>query len=88
MAHLTPVKRLAKKFGATVDVKSVGKWTRVNVDAPAGKTWDAADLHCLMAEWLIGDPVYREQSLADLLERMALGVSQCDDEECDVCHPE
>ena len=88
MSHLSSVKKLAKSLGATVDVKSVGKWTRVNVDAPAGKTWDAATLHCLLAEWLIGDSVYRDQSLTDLLERMSLGVSDCDTEECDVCHPE
>jgi hypothetical protein len=54
MAHLTGVRRLARKLGATLDVNTAGKWTRVVAETPAGKVWVATgDTHVLVAEWRI-----------------------------------
>ena len=86
---LKTVRATARQLGATVDVATIGKWTRVTVDAPRGNLWSCAgDLHCLFAEWRVGEKGYRESSLADLLDRMGHGLCDCDDEECDTCHPE
>lgn len=88
MARTTELRRAAKKAGATVEGGLNGRWYVYNVEAPAGKVWAASSTHALHVEWRAGEDDYREESITDALERMEEGVADCDDPDCDYCHPE
>ena len=83
------LKAKAERLGATVEGGPVGRWYRYNIDSPAGKVWTCTgDTHCLVVEWLNGDEAFRNNAITDALERMEMGLSDCDNPECDYCHPE
>ena len=86
---LTTLRKAAARMGATVDHRHIGRWHSCNVDAPHGKVWSCTgDIHSLVVEWQDGDEVWRNNAVADALDRMACGLADCDDPECDHCHPE
>ncbi len=82
------LKAKAARYGATVDHGSPGKWEVCNIDAPAGKVWSCASIHALVVEWQQGDPAWRNSAIVDALERMECGLADCDNADCDYCHPE
>ena len=92
--NLATLRKEAAKRGATVEHRHIGKWHSCNVDAPAGKVWACSgDIHSLVVEWqdVPGDDrnhAWRNDAIADALSRMAYGLSDCDDLNCDYCHPE
>jgi hypothetical protein len=85
----------AKKIGATVDDSTLRSGF-INVDAPIGKVWACdGSIHALCV-WvnipdhstLLGDrpdTKYRQESIQDALERMAYGLEDCTEPNCDVC---
>ncbi len=77
------VAKVAASYGATLDECG----TFFNIDAPAGKVWDAHGGHSLHVEtFRPADPAaWRTESYADALERMAYGLSPCEQDECDMC---
>ena len=85
MVYLTAINRLAKQLGATISRTEEYRFAKVYADSPKGKVWQANCCHCLMAEWYVGDTKYKTDSLTDMLERMEMGLCDCDIEDCDVC---
>ncbi len=83
------LKRAAKAAGATVANDSSGEWSVYQVYTLPGKCWDG-NLHMLRVEWMNGDADWRHNAIADALERMMAyaPLSDCDNPECDYCHPE
>jgi hypothetical protein len=83
---LIAVRRVAERFGATVDERHTGFNARgneyaVNVDLPPGKTWRANGLHNICS---VSDD--RNDACADAVDRMNYGVDEglCG-EDCDIC---
>lgn len=81
------LKSKAKRFGATVTGDVVGIQASYNIDAPTGKVWAASSTHFLTVYWRTNEEAYRNSSIVDALERMEMGMVECDDEECEFCHP-
>lgn len=84
-ATLKDVRRLAKKFGAKVEVDNGGLTRVVMVEAPKGHVWKCDDLHELV------DSVYKgpwPQDYDDMIERMNYGIAKCEIPDCEWCHPE
>lgn len=75
--------KLVASYGATIDWGDGGGYT---VDAPPGKVWACADLHELASQWrnVVGQ-TFRREAYADTAERMAYGLVDCPNEDCDVC---
>jgi hypothetical protein len=88
LAHHFHLKEAAAEYGGKVVCESSGKWCNWQVEAPAGKRWAAAGLHALKVEWLRGDRKFEDQAIRDAVERMSCGLEDCDDADCDYCHPE
>jgi hypothetical protein len=92
LAHL----RLeAIRWEATIDEDSI-RAQFVNVEAPAGMVWAASSTHALKVDWGTpgdsyggdGDPAIKRDAILDAIERMAEGLADCDEPDCDFCHPE
>jgi hypothetical protein len=83
---INDLKREAKKHGATIETDDGGRWYVYQCCTPKGKTWDASGTHMLCVTWR--DAMDKDDAINDALERMQHGVSDCDDENCDYCHPE
>jgi hypothetical protein len=91
MRHtLSTLRRAAAKHGGTLDVCDVGRTVDVNIDAPDGKLWACDELHWLCVSWHkgMGEHSGKHEYIADAIERMARGVVDCPDAECEVCHPD
>ena len=85
------VRAEAAKFGASVSECSDG----LSADAPAGKLWITGDCHSLLALTdhdvmcgcgCGGRPLRGSRlsvALADLVERMSMGLRDCDQDGCD-----
>jgi hypothetical protein len=87
---MTTLKALAKKLGAQLTHGSEGcRYLRYYADAPKGKCWTASpDLHCLVMDLEELDPAGNRDAKQDLYERMQMGLEDCANPRCDVCHPE
>lgn len=78
--------RVAASYGATLDEQTLPAF--FNADAPTDRVWAASGTHALCValeqnghKWAgLAAEVY-----ADVLERMAYGLEDCDDPECDAC---
>jgi hypothetical protein len=87
MATLDKLGRLVMAAGGKLVGESSGRWHVSQCEAPAGKVWAASSTHALRVEWRHGDSKGRDEAVADAIERVEEGVTDCDDEECDYCHP-
>jgi hypothetical protein len=76
----------ATKFGAEVEVNESGGSVSVTVDAPDGKVWRSSGTHAISASCLKGPDGPTEESVKDLLERMAMGLDDCPNEDCEDCY--
>lgn len=91
MAILGAINKIAKTLDAEVVVNEEGRETVINVEAPKGKVWTATgDIHMLVANWAGSkrQPTWKEErhdALVDLIARMKMGLSNCNDPECDYC---
>jgi hypothetical protein len=66
----------AKRLGATVDYRHVGKWHVCNIDAPSGHVWNATgDTTTLVVEWRHGDPIHKQEAIEEGLSRIRDGTS-------------
>lgn len=96
MAKADPMKLVreaAKQHGAEVAMGKEGRFTSLSITLPVGKLWSANDSHTLVGSWYgqVNKPTWQEEKAEccqDFLDRMALGTHECDDAECDHCHPE
>lgn len=82
------LRQAAKKVGATIECDSGGRYEVYQVCTPTGKRWEPG-LHMLRVEWMAGIPEHKQLALEDALQRIReFGRPQdCDDPECDYCHP-
>jgi hypothetical protein len=88
VAHVSHLKRQVKAHGGALTGGPAGRWYVYQCEAPAGKVWSAGSTHLLRVEWLKGDTDYRAAAICDALERVALGLADCDDAECEYCCPQ
>lgn len=67
--------------------KAQGEWS-VDCYAPERKRWRAHGTHFLSlpADGFYGTPNWQD-SLSILKEEVAYGFEDCDEPECDICHP-
>lgn len=80
------IEKAAKKHGGSAQLIYGGNWITIWVDAPQGKIWSCASIHTLKVEWRWKDTVSESEAVKDALERIAEGVTDCDNPECDTCH--
>jgi hypothetical protein len=74
------VTALVKKLGCTISREDPQS---LYVDSPVGKVFKATGTHTITDSWHRGfKPDY-----ADIFERMSDGLEDCEDPECDNCHP-
>lgn len=86
---------IAERIGATIDY-SGERGQRYNVDAPPGKVWAASSTHALCVDWGTpgdsygdeGDRHLKAEAIMDALARMADGLDNCDEPDCDCCNPD
>ena len=87
-------RKLVASYGATID-EEMFRYKSLTVDAPAGMVWEANGCHMLcnggypldMPKKIYGK--WQEQDFDDAAERMAYGLSECDQgDDCEMCHPE
>ena len=91
---LASVKAAARIQGATVDESTI-RAQFVNVDAPDRMVWVASGTHALLVSWDTpgtsyggrSDPKEKRDAIADVMERMASGLTPCEEPECDACNP-
>jgi len=74
-----------RKAGGSLEREGAGRWEVYQCEAPTGKVWAAASTHDMKVEWLKGDSVYRDEAITDAVERLSLGLVDCDDEDCERC---
>jgi len=79
MADIRTVYARVKSLGGTVDRGEL----RINLDAPAGKVWGSNLCHTLAYAPRRGERV--NEYAQDMLNDLALGVTNCDTPDCDVC---
>lgn len=85
---LASLKTAAATLGATVEDDSSGAFTTYQVVAPKGKVWQCDGVHTLCVP--CGRHATKEdkaESFEEALERMNYGLTECDDAECEFCHP-
>jgi hypothetical protein len=82
-ATLKDLKKRARELGAKVEDTKVGETHECRVEAPYRKLWACDEIHELV------DSAYRPWKPAydDLLSRMAHGLSDCTDPDCEWCDP-
>jgi hypothetical protein len=87
---LQQIKKFARQLGASAQsicYSAAGYWSSVVAEAPIGQLWAATgDTHMLRTEWRSCDKEHQQVALTDLMERMKLGLCDCDDPDCDYCH--
>ena len=71
----------AKKFGGHIEDDSVGNEVRLQVCAPEGKWWMAADGPHLVVTTFRGPQSWLDDVVEDALERIACGVQDAIEEE-------
>lgn len=82
------VRRVAAKYGATVEDASEGHWVTYHLCAPDGQQWACAEVHSLTVQWepRQGPAVVREWRqtlLAGAIRDMEHGLVACEpDCEC------
>lgn len=87
---MADVRRVAAKLGASVDEQSSGKCGRsfsVLVDSPAGRIWNATGCHVIYETTADGPAEWRRAVCENAIAAMEQGTSECEDDECDHCHP-
>lgn len=80
-ATLRNVRQRAKELGATVEDDKIGHTHECRVEAPHRKVWAEGHVH----EMVDGAFIPWKPDYADLLSRMAYGLEDCDDPECEWC---
>lgn len=84
MCTLVQLKKAADKIGATVEDQRIGMSHMCEVFSPKGKRFFCDSIHILVDDaYIPWKPDY-----AELLRRMEMGLEDCDDMECEWCHPE
>lgn len=74
------------RHGASLDV--VNSQFALVVDAPPGKIWKSCGIHCMVEEFDNGSESWKPQAYAEMIDRMRDGVADCQDADCDICHPD
>jgi len=85
--HIQAVKIRAKKLGATVHNNCTPKVWDYGIESPPGKVWNATGTHELILNQAKGNNGWLREGIIDVLDRMDEGISDCDDSECEWCHP-
>lgn len=87
MGWMTGINRRVKKLGGKVVNESSGRFRVYQCEAPTGKVWACSSTHVLRVEWREGEAGYRSEAVIDGMERVGQGLADCDNPECDYCHP-
>lgn len=89
-ATMANLRRLARRHGATVDESGI-EYGTIYVDAPDGKLWACDQIHMLAVHWQTDSagracPVeWKRDAIEDVYERIADGLDDCCEENCEVC---
>lgn len=73
-------------MGATLD-QDMLKADVLQVDAPAGKKFKANGLHTTVEQYRNSSQSWKGEAYAEVIARLAYGLEDCTDSECDTCHP-
>ena len=72
----------AAKYGAEVSRDD----RALMVDAPVGKVWKGSGVHCLVESCENrGGQTWYAEAVKELIERMALGLEDCTEPNCEIC---
>ena len=85
---MTDLMSFAKKLGAEVHNNSTRKVWDYGIEAPAGKLWNATETHELILHQAKGPPAWLTDAVTSVIDDMKAGLMDCDDPDCDWCHPE
>lgn len=70
--------------GGEIEIRK-GHPFEIIIDAPDGYLWKGDGLHCLVHS--VWDDQKTTELWQDAWRRISDGLEQCDDSECDACHP-
>lgn len=84
MTTLRKLKSVAEKIGATIEDTKINDSHECCVFSPPGKFFCEGNTHILV------DHAYQpwKPDYGHLIERMAYGLEDCTDPECEWCHPD
>jgi hypothetical protein len=80
--------KYAESVGVEFLAERTGRVYLVGCWSPKGKRWSTTETHyyALEGEGYYTTPNWQE-TLNELRAQVAYGFEDCDDEECDICHP-
>ena len=74
------LKQEVKKLGGKITGGLVGRYYSYHLEAPDGHVWGATgDTTQLALEWKAGDKKWKEDAIADALDRVSYGVAVSDE---------
>jgi hypothetical protein len=77
------LRKAAKAAGATLERDSSGKYCVWQICAPPRHQWGGCGAHYLRVEWLRGDEAWRDDAIADAIQRLAdESIVTCDCGDC------
>lgn len=80
-ATMSNLKRIASKHGATVEIDNHdGDSKSIQVIAPDGKQWASGNCLQMVGPYWLHAPESKGEAIADLLERIELGLEDLDEE--------
>lgn len=79
------LRRTAKFLGATLTTESSGRSWVIKLEAPAGYVWFDGGIHELCGSCYLGNAAWRKDAIADMAERVSMGIERCQDPECEWC---
>lgn len=79
--------KVLSQFGATLDTECES--FDLNVDAPAGKVFRENGCHCISESFSNNcNQSWKAEAYQTAADRVLMGLDDCEDPECDICHPE
>jgi hypothetical protein len=74
--------------GVSLDLESENDGDTLILDSAAGKIFAANDCHCLVEQYRNwGGQSWKPEAYKLMTERLSYGLRECNDPECDTCHP-
>lgn len=84
------IRQAIEKTGCSIEIEEAGRVYQIILDSPAGKVFKASGCHVdcsLHGNGFRRGTIDWKQTYADAMEVIGNGFYDCDDPECDHCHP-
>lgn len=76
---------MAKYPGVTLDTETERDGNEIMLDSAAGKVFAANDLHTMVEQFRTGTLSWKPKAFDTMAERLAYGLRDCTNPDCDTC---